>query len=107
MIAVAIFFMSMFAILGVLSSGLHAASLLRKNGPTAGMAVAELTLTNKLEEGYETGKFGEIYPDYSWELQKREVATNGLFQVDVTVLHGGDLYSSMSILLYRPDSAKR
>jgi Tfp pilus assembly protein PilV len=107
MIAVAIFFMGMFAILGVLSSGLHAASILRRNGPTAGMAVAELTQTNKLEEGTESGNFGELYPDYTYTLEKREVATNGLFQVDVTVLHGNDPYSSMSILLYRPQSDKK
>ncbi|MGA3180955.1 MAG: prepilin-type N-terminal cleavage/methylation domain-containing protein [Verrucomicrobiota bacterium] len=104
MIAVAIFFVAMFALLALLNSGLHAASILRKNAPTAGMAVAELTQTNKLEEGYKSGDFGEIYPEYTWQENIWEVATNGLFQVDVTVLHRDAFYSSMSILLYKPES---
>jgi Tfp pilus assembly protein PilV len=104
MIAVAIFFMAMFALLALLNSGIHAASVLRRNAPTAGMAVAELTQTNKLEAGFKSGDFGEIYPDYSWQESIFPVLTNGLFQVDVTVLRQGALYSSMSILLYRPDS---
>jgi len=89
-----------------LSSGLHAASLLQKNAPTAGMAVAKLTLTNKLEEISQSGDFGELYPNYRWELYPHEVLTNGLFQVDVTVYHDNDIYSRMSILLFRPDSPK-
>ncbi len=107
MIASAIFFMAMFAILGVMSSCLHAAALLQRNAPTPGMAVAKLSLTNKLEEVSQAGDFGEIYPDYRWELTPVEVMTNGLFQVDVTVYHEGNVYSSMSILLFRPDSAKK
>ena len=63
-IAVAIFFMAMFAILGVLSTELHAASILRNNGPTAGMVAGQLSLTNKLEEGSDSGDFGEIYSGY-------------------------------------------
>jgi Tfp pilus assembly protein PilV len=106
MIASLIFFVSMFALLALLNSGLHAASILRKNAPTAGMAIAELTLTNKLQEGSISGEFGEVYPDYSWQGNIWEVATNGLFQVDVTVLHNNGFYSSMSLLLYRPDSGK-
>lgn len=62
LIAAAIFFMGMFALLGVLSNGLHAASILQKNAPTPGMAVARLTLTNKLEEVSQSGDFGELYP---------------------------------------------
>jgi Tfp pilus assembly protein PilV len=106
LIAAAIFFMGMFALLGVLSSGLHAASLLQKNAPTAGMAVAKLTLTNKLEEIPQSGDFGELYPNYRWELYPHEILTNGLFQVDVTVYHDNDIYSRMNILLFRPDSPK-
>jgi type II secretory pathway pseudopilin PulG len=107
MIAVAIFFTAMFAILGVMSAGLNAASILQRNGPTVTMAVAELTQTNKLEDGYESGNFGAVYPDFSYQLAKHEIATNGLFQVDVTVMHQSILYGSMSIILYRPDSAKK
>ena len=106
LIAAAIFFMGIFALLGVLSNGLHAASILQKNAPTTGMAVAELTLTNKLEEVSQAGNFGELYPDYRWELFPHEILTNGLFQVDVTVYHRNQVFSTMSILLYRPESPK-
>jgi len=106
MIASAIFFMAMFALLGVMSNGIHAAAILQKNAPTAGMAVAKLTLTNKLEEVSQAGDFGEVYPDYRWELYPREILTNGLFQVDVLVYHEDKVFSTMSILLYRPDSPK-
>ena len=87
MIAVAIFFMAMFSILSVLSSALHAATMLRTNGPTAGMRASELTLTNKMEEGSDSGTFGDIpiYDGYRWISQTTEVATNGLFQVDFAV----------------------
>jgi hypothetical protein len=109
MLAIAIFFMAMFAILGVLTSGVHAASLLRNNGPTAGMVLAQLSVTNKLEEGSYTGSFKEvpIYDGYQWASNIREVATNGLFQVDVVVVDSkGNQYSTVSALLYRPDSPK-
>jgi hypothetical protein len=90
-----------------MSNCIHAAAILQKNAPTAGMAVAKLSLTNKLEEATLTGDFGEIYPDYRWELDPREILTNGLFQVDVTVFHNGSVFSTMSVLLFRPDSAKK
>jgi Tfp pilus assembly protein PilV len=106
MIAAAIFFMGMFALLRLLSAGLHSAAILQKNAPTAGMAVAQLTLTNKLEEMSQTGDFGELYPDYRWELYPHEILTNGLFQVDVKVYHQSEVFSTMSILLFRPDSQK-
>ncbi|HEX3721128.1 MAG TPA: prepilin-type N-terminal cleavage/methylation domain-containing protein [Verrucomicrobiae bacterium] len=107
MLAITIFFMAMFAILGVLSSGVRAATLLRNNGPTAGMVVAQLSATNKLEEGSQSGDFNEIpiYKDYKWVADLREVATNGLFQVDVVVVDGnGVQVSTLSALLYRPES---
>ncbi len=107
MIAAAIFFMAMFALLGVLSNGLHAAAILQKNAPTATMAVAKLTLTNKLEEVPVSGDFGEIYPGYSFLLSPHEILTNGLFQVDVTVFHEEKVFSTMSILLFKPESQKK
>jgi Tfp pilus assembly protein PilV len=103
MIAVTIFFVGMFSILAVLSSGLHAAAILRNNGPTAGMAVAALAITNQMDEGTESGGFGEVYPDYGWQLNKREIASNGLFQVDVNVYHRGEFYSTMSVLFYKKE----
>jgi Tfp pilus assembly protein PilV len=108
MIAVGIFFMAMFTVLGVLSACLHAASILRSSGPTAGMVAAQLSsLTNKLEEGSDSGTFGDIpiYEGYRWVSQTTEAATNGLFQVDIEVINpSGRPDSVLTILLYRPDS---
>jgi len=107
MFAAAIFFIAMFAILGVLSNGIHAASILQKNAPTAGMAVAQFSLTNKIEEVSQSGNFGDLYPGYRWELYPREIMTNGLFQVDVVVFHEEKVFSTMSVLLFRPESTKK
>ena len=107
MIAVAIFFMAMFTILGVLSSSLHAASILRSSGPTAGMVAAQLSLTNKMEEGSDSGTFADvpIYEGYRWISQTTEAATNGLFRVDIAVINpGGKPDSVLTVLFYRPDS---
>jgi type II secretory pathway pseudopilin PulG len=109
MLAITIFFMAMFAILGVLTSGVRAASLLRNNGPTAGMVLAQLSTTNKLTEGSDSGAFEDIpiYKGYRWVSDTREVATNGLFQVHVVVVDPNGTQSSiLSALLYRPDSDK-
>jgi len=39
-------------------------------------------------------------------LYPHEILTNGLFQVDVTVYRQNRAFSTMSILLFRPDSPK-
>ena len=103
MIAVAIFFMAMFTILSVLSSSLHAASILRNSGPTAGMVAAQLSLTNKLEEGSDSGAFDDVpfYHDmgYRWISRTTEAATNGLFLVDFEIINpNGKPDSTLSVL---------
>jgi type II secretion system protein I len=110
MIAIAIFFMAMFTILGVLSSSLHAASILRNRGPTAGMVAGQITLsslTNNMEEGNDAGDFGDvpIYEGYRWVSETTEAATNGLWRVDIEVINpNGRPDSVLSILLYRPNA---
>jgi len=107
MIAIAIFFMAMFAILGVFSAGIHSALLLRKSGPTAGMVASELSLSNNLDEGSYSGGFNDTYPDYRWTADINEAATNGLYKVDITVLNAdGNPHSQMSILLYRQGNGR-
>jgi hypothetical protein len=107
MVAVAIFFMSMFAILGVLSSGIHAASLLRTSGPTAGMAAGFFYVTNQIVEGPDAGDFNDIagYEGYTWRSEAREVATNGLYKMDFVVIDPHGVQSSvLSVLLYKTGS---
>jgi hypothetical protein len=107
LIAVAIFFMAMFAILGVLSQSLRAAASLRKNGPTVGMIAAEMSLTNRLETGADSGDFGEFYPGYQWTRETLPYGSNGLFQIDIVVVRDGNIDSSLSFLLYRPESGSK
>jgi len=111
MIAMAVFFIVVFAILNVVVQSLGAARALQTRHADAGMVAAELSLTNQLEEGYETGDFGEIYPNYRWERQITEVGSNGLFQVDFAVFErtkgGKESVETMSILMHRPGSPQR
>ena len=81
MIALAIFFLAIFAILGSVSRSLGAARSLQQKFPDISALVADLTLTNKLEEGTGGGDFGELYPGYSWTGYTNQIATNGLFQI--------------------------
>jgi hypothetical protein len=62
--------------------------------------------TNKLYEGSESGDFGKLYPDYSWDKEISQVSTNGLFQVDITVRRRGlqRPADTMSIWVFAPDS---
>lgn len=110
MIAIGIFFMASFTILALVSSSLRNARALQHHVLDAGMLAAELSLTNKLAEGSDSGDFEDMYPDYRWTREIYEVSTNGLFQVDFTVYRqGGDrpVESHMSILMYRPESTRR
>lgn len=111
--ACAIFFMAVFAVLGVLTQGLGAARSLQLREPDAGLLAAAMSLTNRIEEGSEAGDFEDIapglYPGYSWTRDVYEVGSNGLFQVDFTVIRRtgkgrGPSQTQMSILLYRPGS---
>jgi general secretion pathway protein I len=106
MIALGIFFMAMFAILGLVSNSLRNARALQRKTVGCGMVAAELSLTNKLTEGLETGDFGDMYPDFNWTRDIYEVETNRLFQMDMIVQRrsGGAVESKMSILLFRPES---
>ena len=103
MLAMGIFFMALFAILAIVSRNLKAARALNQMGPTTGMVAAEMSMTNKLYEGTESGDFGELYPDHSW-VRDIVLVTNGFFEVEVGVLKNGELESSMKLFLFRPES---
>lgn len=107
MLAVAIFFMVTFAILALVSSGLRTARALKVIRPNAGMLASEMMLTNKLEEGTESGDFGDFYPGYSWSRETYEATTNGLWRADFTVYRDGQRGrpdSRMSIFVFSPNS---
>jgi hypothetical protein len=115
-IACALFFMVSFAILGMVSQGLVGARSLQQKQPDAGLLAAELTLTNQLIEGVESGDFEELYPGvytgYTWTREVMEEGSNGLFRVTFAIhgpgggrnKKGGDSTTVSSILLWRPNS---
>ena len=107
MIASGIFFMAIFAILAMVSNVLRNARSLRRAELDAGMVAAQVCRTNRLTEGTESGDFGNLYPDYSWETDTYQAQTNGLYQVDIVVRRRGlpQPVDSMSIYVFSPDSA--
>jgi hypothetical protein len=106
MVAVFIFFVAVFAILDLMSQNLRLARSLQSNSPSASMVAGRLSLTNKLEEGSSSGDFEGYYPGYSWRSETSIAGTNGLFQIDIAVYKESLPFSTMSVLLYRPDSVQ-
>jgi hypothetical protein len=107
MIAMGIFFMATFAILGLVSNTLRNARALHQDSVDPAMLAAQLSITNKLGEGSDSGDFGDLYPDYAWTREIYEVGSNGLFQVDFTVRHRYGRNKSethLSVLFFRPES---
>ena len=111
MIAMFVFFIVVFAILGMVVQSLGAARALQVQRPDAGMLASMISLSNTLEEGFEGGDFEEIFPDYRWERQIVEVGSNGFFQVDFVVFkknaQGKEISEPLSILMYKPGGKKR
>ena len=85
MIALTIFFLAIITILGSVSRSLGAARSLQQKFPDISALVADLMLTNKLEEGTGGGDFGDLYPGYTWTGSTNQIATNGLFQIDFVI----------------------
>ena len=103
MIAVAIFFMASFAVLTLMSQNLRAARTLGSVNVTAARLAAELSLTNRLEDGVESGDFGELYPGLTWTRDIRPWQgndSNNLSQVDWIVMRNGSPDSQMSVLFH-------
>jgi Tfp pilus assembly protein PilV len=105
MIAMGIFFMAVFAILALVSSNLRNALLLQEPTVDASMVIGDLYQTNILTEGSVDGDFGDLYPGYKWMYNITQIRTNGLFQVDVFVIHPhGESETNLSVTLWRPAS---
>jgi Tfp pilus assembly protein PilV len=114
MIALGIFFMAMFAILGLISQLLrNARAFQNKKHADAGMVHAYfLSVTNRVTEGLVSGEFSELadfkdqYRDYSWEKETFFYASNGLWQVDYRVINRrlGTVESAVSTLYFDPNT---
>ena len=106
MIAIGIFFMSMFVILSLVSSSLANARRLQRPMVDAAMIASELSLTNQIVEINQSGNFGKLYPGYTWTADINEVQSNKLFQVDYVVRNDASrqVVQTMSVLFFRPKS---
>jgi len=95
MIALGIFFIALFAILGLVSQLLrNARAFQNKKAADATMVQAYfLSITNRVTEGIESGDFSDLadfngeYRDFSWEKETTFFASNGLWQVDYRVIN--------------------
>ncbi len=110
MVAIGLFFMAVFAVLGLVSISLQNARHLKRPIVDAGVVAGELSLTNQLTEGMASGDLSEFlgkpYQGYTWTYAVQEVQSNKLFQVDLIVqdgnTYGRPVVSKMHILLFRP-----
>ncbi|SRR6266446_4558034 len=105
MIALGIFFMAVFAILGLVSSTLKNARSLERPQVDAGLAAAMFTNTNHFTEGSFDGDFGDALQGYSWEAETYEFASNGLVQADIILNKRGSSQpaDTLSILMWDPN----
>ena len=110
MIAMAVFFIVVFAILGIVVQSLGAARALQQQQADCGMVASMLSLSNTLEESFESGDFEGVVQGYRWERTITEVGSNGLFQVDIDVFKAGkgkETRESMSVLMFKPGGKKK
>ena len=114
-VACAVFFMVVFAVLELVTQGLSSARALERREPDAGLLAAALSLTNQLADGDSaSGSFEDLapglYPGYTWDWYATEASSNGLYQVDFTVYHKagkkGASESHLSILMFRAGSGQ-
>jgi hypothetical protein len=110
-VAFAVFFLVAFSILELTTRSLAAARSLQEHEPDTGLIAAMLSLTNKFEEGFQSGDFEDLYPGmyagWHWASDVTEVWSNGLFRADIVVhrdVKKGPAVSTLSVLFYRPDS---
>ena len=109
MVASVILVAGLAGILMICSNGLRTARILDRVHVDAGSLASVLSLTNRVEEGADSGDFGDVHPGYRWSREIREVGTNGLFQADFLVYSSQDqrgTESRMSIMLFRPQSVR-
>jgi prepilin-type N-terminal cleavage/methylation domain-containing protein len=111
MIAIGIFSMAVFAILGLVSSSLENARRLQRPRVDAGAVAGYLLRTNKMVEGlqeYDLGDFlGSAYRGYRVTTDTEECETNRLFRVDFVVQSpdfGRPVVSKMTVLYFSPHS---
>jgi len=105
MIALGIFFMSVFTILALVSQILRNARGLQRPQVDAGLGAAMYMNTNRFGVGTTSGNFEDDgLRDFSYEVVTDEFATNGLLQADVILSKrsGRSTPDTISILVFDP-----
>jgi type II secretory pathway pseudopilin PulG len=105
MIALAIFFTATFGILSLMSNVLRNAKALQTIEPDLGEVAAKIALTHSLADVTAKGNFGDTYKGYTWAYETYPVASNNLWEADITISHRvgrNNIQSHSTILLYRP-----
>ena len=101
MIALGIFFMSVFTILALVSQILRNARGLQRPQIDAGLAAAVYMNTNRFSVGTTSGNFEDnALRDFSYDVATEEFATNGLLQAVVVLNKRGGAPDTISILVY-------
>jgi hypothetical protein len=113
MIAIAIFFVASFAILGLISTSLNNVRRLQRPSVDAGPVLARYSATNSLIEGTYQGNLGEPellgkdYRDYNYLVNIEEVSSNHLYRVECVITPSNgkrEVISDLTTLLYKPQS---
>ncbi len=107
MIAIAIFFMAIFAILELTSRNLKLARALQQPMGDPGAVAAMISLTNQLDDMTMTGDMGPDHPEikYTWS---STMTRSNLFQVDIVVsqpLSGKIVQTPLTVYMFRPPGA--
>jgi len=116
MIAMFVFFIVVFAVLGMVVQSMGAARALQRPQPDFSILAAAVTLSNTLDVGCESGDFGDLgeeYRDYQWERCAEPYppgATNEdlkvvRFVITKTGVRGSGITEEMEILLNKKSTA--
>ncbi|HEY0550076.1 MAG TPA: prepilin-type N-terminal cleavage/methylation domain-containing protein [Verrucomicrobiae bacterium] len=112
MIAMAVFFIVVFAILGIVVQSLGAARALQQQVPDCGLVASFWSLSNIVEEGFYSGDLDEIVPGYAWEAEVPEPpGSNGLYLINIRVFRTdskkGQVGESLSMLKFTGQRSKK
>jgi hypothetical protein len=112
MIAMAVFFIVVFAILGIVVQSLGAARALQQQQADCGIVASFWSLSNNVEEGFYSGDLDEIVPGYAWEAEVPEPpGSNGLYLINIRVFRTdakkGQVAESLSMLKFTGQRSKK
>jgi hypothetical protein len=112
MIAMAVFFIVVFAILGIVVQSLGAARALQQQHADCGMVASFWSLSNIVEEGSYSGDLDDIVPGYAWEAEVPEPpGSNGLYLINIRVFRTdakkGQVGETLSMLKFTGQRSKK